>query len=489
MKRFTWRWVVAAIAVVGGAPLCAQEITLDARGQAQVRRTVPSSSVVTVKIENKNPFLHKYRLTVNETVVQETAPLGFIAQLSPLLGTVAAASPSSAAPPGGAKSWAAMAGEIACDAAPKPTPARVKELTDAVAVLIQKKTNAEADLKTAVDNYTSAKASYDAAHNALRNPNATTDGLELGVSRLKATQAQFPKPEDVDALDASVRDVTAAAKAVSAMVDAFQKAFPTCRILENGVDNLLNIRVLVDGLAGAWTDAARGQITRIREALVALKTSLDAADRIVAERQFEDTRSVGNYDGPTNVTITLDRWPAADTDEKGKETIAKAVIAFGGGSRFVLSGGLGVARLRGDVRRQEFQQVRGYEKKVDGTSGQELTTVVGLKRDEQKIVVPALLLNTRLWAAAERRAFRSVYLTFGITAKKEGDVDVDYLAGLSAGVLSDKVLLTVAVDYANVQKLGGDLYLGAKIPEALTTIPVEKRRAAGVAFLVTYKIK
>jgi len=105
---FVGRTAVAAgvaLIVCIGSPAGAQTpstVTLDARGAAQQRASFRTGATVVVRVANKNPYLYRYRTTIDEVTVQETAPLAFVAQLGPLLAGVVPApggpGPSSAAP-------------------------------------------------------------------------------------------------------------------------------------------------------------------------------------------------------------------------------------------------------------------------------------------------------------------------------------------------------------------------------------------------------
>jgi len=119
----------------------------------------------------------------------------------------------------------------------------------------------------------------------------------------------------------------------------------------------------------------------------------------------------------------------------------------------------------------------------------ELVPVVGLKRSETRTAAPGLLLNTRLWRFSESSPVQSAFVTVGVTAKADNGADVDYILGLSAGLLGDRVIITGSLYFNRRQDLAGDLYLGAKVPDDFTTIPVTKSYERGFGLFVTYKIR
>ncbi len=503
--RFTFVAGTCALAITtGGAASRASAegtVTIDARGQAHQRVSFGTSARIVVAVENKNPFLYRYRTIIDEVAVQETAPLLFVAQLSPLLSVVAAGAaggPAPAAAPGGPSRAAAFTAGPNRGRMTPPDSCKPPALADAAVALAwidderdrvrRFAREADAEIRELEAGYVLARTEIERQRLALRSKAATWPELETAAAAIKAAAERFPRPSAVDGNASRLRTVPASAKVLLVAIEDYRERFPTCQPVLAGGNPLIPDQVYLEGLIGWWLEERQAVVATVRSGRDALSTLLGAIERVTVEGSHSEVhKTVGNYSTPTRVTVKVKRWPIEDAEEKSIETVATATLEFGGGARFVLSGGLG---LVGGIRHSQFLQARGFEKNAKGeVVGQELGPVVGLKGEEESAIVPALLLNTRLHRFGEERPVQSLYLTTGITAKKEGEVEVDYLVGLTAGMLGDKVLISVAVYYGRETSLAGDLFVGAKIPEALTVIPVSRSRKSGGGIFVTYRIR
>lgn len=479
------------------ATVCYAQVSISAKGAAQRRGTFRTQAEVSIVVTDKNPFVYKYRTTINEATVQETAPLAFIAQLSPLLAAVTtptAVASGATVPLSIAPSRIGLQPTDTCkgETLPKAT-AALRRLSDDRDELKKLEEVAESSARDLETSYVSAKKTFDTLRMDLRDRAAKTVDLRAAAKSFAAAFAPggvagYPKPAVIDTADTQLKSVQTAAKELIAAIDDFRQSYPDCQPIQNGRNGLIAERIYAESLATWWFDERKSIINTVRKGIDSIDAINAAIEKAEREGAYEETHIIGNYATPTVVTVTVDRWPIDDADEKNKETVAKGIFDFGGGARFLLSGGLGF--VQGLTLRQ-YQQVRGYERDKSGQIVKdELTTVVGLKREDTHLIVPALLLNTRLWRFTNNASpVQSVFVSTGVTAQKNNDVDVDYLAGVSVGILGDRVMVTAAVFYGKEEMLAGDLYSGAKIPDTVTSIPVRKEYKRGGIVLISYRIK
>jgi hypothetical protein len=490
--------MLAALAVsplAAGAQSVSPTVVIDARGSAQKRATFRTQAVVKVRIENKNPYVYRYRTTIDEAIVQETAQQLFAAQLSPLLLAVATAAggpgPSNAAvptPESMVPSRTGLKTAETCAAADfAKAAAALKWIDDQRDQVAKFERQALVATRTLAQSYSSVRDQIEARRLALRARHATTAEIDGAASKIKQLEQLYPKPVDVDGVDSRLRDTATAANILKRAIEQFREDFPFCQPVLAGGNPLIADLVYLDSLLGWWLEDKRAVVVAARSGREALNALTTTIARVGAEGSHEELHELGNYANPTSVTVTVRRWSVEDSDEKNIEVVSVAKLEFGGGARFMLSGGLGYVK---GIAINEFQATRGFERKPTGEAVSEvLGPVVGLKRSETKMVTPALLLNTRLIRLPDNPLTQSVFWTIGVTAKKDTGIDVDYLIGLSAGTLNDHVVITGGWYFGKEETLSGDLYPGAKIPDDMTAIPVKKSYGKAAAVFVTYKIK
>lgn len=131
-----------------------------------------------------------------------------------------------------------------------------------------------------------------------------------------------------------------------------------------------------------------------------------------------------------------------------------------GRPRFKLSGGLVYSALP----RRIFKKVSGFELDAQGNPiGNSGATVVGFQQNSPRRLLPMLFLNSRLLDYESG----SLYFSFGITGKKDNNVDLEYLIGPSVSFLNDRALFTFGAYGGMTQNLVSDVRLGQVIPDAL----------------------
>jgi hypothetical protein len=153
-----------------------------------------------------------------------------------------------------------------------------------------------------------------------------------------------------------------------------------------------------------------------------------------------------------------------------------------GNRRFELSGGLAYSSLE----KREFQPVLGFARNPEGglTDGQTLTKVVGVSENAEHRITPLVMLNTRL----TNNPNYNLFFSLGITGKRDNaGTDIEYLLGPSFNLFSNNLFFTTGTYAGKQQRLAGDLFLNAKLPDNQSTIPVTKEFHWKPGFAITYR--
>lgn len=178
-------------------------------------------------------------------------------------------------------------------------------------------------------------------------------------------------------------------------------------------------------------------------------------------------------------------------EQKGGGSTTNKTVASGtiGNRRFELSGGL----VYSPLGRVEYQPVLGFARDEQGnlidaegnpTTKRDLTPVVGVSEDSGRRISPMVMLNTRLTNFRNNNLFFSL----GFTGKKDsGGVDLELLAGPSVNFFKNNLFFTIGAYAGRQQRLGGDLFLNARLPEGTEKIPVRKEYEWKPGFSFTYR--
>ena len=135
-------------------------------------------------------------------------------------------------------------------------------------------------------------------------------------------------------------------------------------------------------------------------------------------------------------------------------------------------------------RQRTFVRVQGVQK---GDTSHALKTLIGLTEDSPTRVIPLVVLHGRLkeWTGPDLTLDASV----GATLNKDNqNTDLEFLPGLSLGMLDERLFLTVGVYAGWRSRLAGNLNVGDPIPEGTAEIPVEKRRSYGLGIGISYRL-
>lgn len=131
-----------------------------------------------------------------------------------------------------------------------------------------------------------------------------------------------------------------------------------------------------------------------------------------------------------------------------------------GRPRFKLSGGL----VYSPLPRRTFEKVTGFVIDAQGNpTGKGDATVVGFDQNSSRRLLPMVFLNSRLLDYAPG----SLYFSFGISAKHDDNVDLEYLIGPSLSFLNDRALFTFGAYGGMTQNLVSDVRIGQEIPDSI----------------------
>ena len=130
-----------------------------------------------------------------------------------------------------------------------------------------------------------------------------------------------------------------------------------------------------------------------------------------------------------------------------------------GRPRFLLSGGL----VFTPMQRRTFDKVTGFTRDANGNpTGDGTDSVIGLKEDSPRRLLPMAVLNTRIHSFSPT----SVFFSLGVTAKHDSNVDIEYLIGPSVSLLNERAFFTFGGYLGRVQNLVPDVKIGDKIPDS-----------------------
>jgi len=441
-------------------------VEIDARtgrvtGQTRFART----SAAEIVIRNKNPFRYTYKLDVKEEVVPEAGLAAFLPFISPF----------QLDPPAEEKE----SGDVAADANDCPD---IKPLSDAYDRLGKTRDELEENIKKAGEALKGQATSFKVEKDTLESPGSECGALVAAATKAKADLTAFLPTEDLESIEKAIDALQAEAKLQQIAVKSYRKAHTSC---PSTITDPLADRAEL--LADSAPSKMRENLQKLKQAKQTLADALTQINRVLAAGPMAFTEYIpaGEYDDATTVTVTLERKDMLVTDAKF-EPVATRKARFGGPAWFTIAGGAAGST----IDRNSYQRIQGFPVDREGSQiGTELAPIVGEKEASTSRVTPLLMLHGRL---LDSRALLPVSLqfSFGVSAKTDNvGTDIEYLIGPSAGFLDNKLFLTVGAYGGRVQTLQGNLYVGAKVPETLTEIPIRKDLKWQLGFGVTYKIK
>jgi hypothetical protein len=541
-------------------------------------------TLVILSVNNMNPFLYNYTVTVKNTPVVETAHLAFLAQFSPFIGGVI---PSSGGGGGGTTDNKSIVAN-----APAGGPISILK-TGARANVGTCSTNAESALTVLAGLYTKMEDlingsggatplktqfntidstyneigdKYNETRQKLYDPYATCADLCTAAQDYKSFLEAPTHKLDFSTLEDNLNTLHAYSEDLKNGISQFSTLYNDCTPLIQGfnyVDSLLTYQQKVEKLITDYDAEITKRKKKKRCTFDKMKEDIDKVFRH-PEQTLRQEIPIGPFDDPSNVDITLiydsnpDTGPlttgdCGDTPTPPANNVAQGTkpratrtaltarteaesdavdgsssgsqagdsqgdkttqpgggaasannsttqdappsdpkqkskkLCFDCAPRFALSGGVGYTKLE----RQEIKPVIGFAHDREGQliSGQtDPTTIIGVTARSRQRLTPLLMLSTRLTPFKDNNLFFSL----GITGKKtDAGTDIEYLIGPSLNFLDRKIFLTYGLYGGKVQRLGGDLFTGLKIPSDTSAdkLPIVNEFHWKSGWALTYKIK
>ena len=147
---------------------------------------------------------------------------------------------------------------------------------------------------------------------------------------------------------------------------------------------------------------------------------------------------------------------AAEPEKPAKPGINESIQI--GRPRFLVSGGL----VYSPLDRQSFVTTSGFTRDTSGNpSGDGHAKVVGFDENSSRRLLPMVFLNSRVVSFKPA----SIYFSLGVTAKKDKDIDVEYLFGPSVSMLNDRAMFTFGAYAGKGERLVPDVRIGDAIPD------------------------
>lgn len=220
-------------------------------------------------------------------------------------------------------------------------------------------------------------------------------------------------------------------------------------------------------------------IDNYKNLLNSLEETLDRSDN------FTKSYSIGPYGEPTNVTVKIERKKLIEK-EVPFEPLMTAKLNFGGRARFALAAGVSFSTLDNIT----YKRVWGFELDRNGqpVEPENFTTVVGMEEDSSNRSFALLMLHTRV-LSWEKRYPGTLHISLGLTGRTGSDKALEYIWGVSLGLVEERFFLTLGLHYGQLQELEGSMYIGAPVPNEVNDITVKNKWKWAGAITLTYRIK
>jgi uncharacterized protein YukE len=216
-------------------------------------------------------------------------------------------------------------------------------------------------------------------------------------------------------------------------------------------------------------------IDNYKNQLSSLEETLDRSDN------FTRSYTIGPYGEPTDVMVKIERKKL--TEEEAKlESLMTAKLNFGGRARFALAAGVGFSFLDNKT----YKRVWGFELDRDGkpVENGNPTIVIGKEEDSNSRSFALLMMHTRVLS----RDPITFHISLGLTGITGTDKTLEYIWGVSLGLAEERFFLTLGAHYGRYQELGGSMYLGRPVPDEVSDIPIRNKWKWAFAITLSYRI-
>jgi hypothetical protein len=450
-----------------------------------------------VVVDNKNPYLYTYKLTIQATPVPEPALDAFVPLIVGSLGEFKPKTPPAGASTITPTSTPTPIADDPCKPAKEKVRTLIIDKDNAVGEMIA----ASGTIETQVDRSRRLTDAYNNARLPLFAPNQTRASLHNGSKNfIQVIDPLIGPANGVDRktladVGAELERLTRVANRLKSRVEAIREAHPDC-LNEDNEGELISeqLRQVAEAADELLADAARFEKS-LNEIRTDLQKVIDARTNVLKvlcdPRAFFSESVVGQFEETNDVDIQLEATPRQGVAEAQQIPASpfKTKFTFGNAPFFSISGGL----IFSPLRKREYVRVQGFELDAQGNQvlvdgKPNLTTVIGLKESSPTRIIPAVFLNGLL---TERKTgfVDGVHFTLGITAKNDNKgTDVEFLVGPSLSMLERRMFFTFGGYAGKQQKLAGNLFEGLALPSGVSEIPVEKNYRWSFGFALSYRI-
>jgi len=443
---------------------------------------------VQIVIRNKNPFLYRYRIQIDEIELPEDA----LSLITGLLKSDAIEEPEkeTTAPTEESPSRDTMTFEILrTEDCRNLRDAREKlEIGEAARNLSNQEEKVDGILKSLTEAIQQRRNGSRSLKGSLVEKNATCEQIAGSVMKLAETESLSA---DLSALEKEVGELGKLITIYEVRLEDF--ADELNRLEDICPENQIN---LARKSAKDTHDRAQKAITKFQEEISAKKTAVDELSEerrtilnIINNRNnFVSTTVVGKYSQRTQVTVRI--WIKEIDDKDFPKTPEIEEELFFGRPRFAAAVGAAFSGLQ----TTKYDVVRGFEADqsgelvLDDNGDRNLTNVVGLKEDSDERVTPMVIFHTRIGEGDS--IFSGYHLSFGLTGNlADGGVDVEYLAGVSFSFAEERFFVTLGGYNGRVQSLQQGFYVGRALGDDLSSVPVREDREWSWVVGLSYKFR
>lgn len=438
---------------------------------------------------NKNPFLYEYRITLEDKAVEEQALAAFLKLLGPI-GEGTFDEPTEAKDEAEKKRTEIQSRKSARRSLPCPELETLLKLErelggdpqNQVKGLLEKLRNR---LKGLANNFNETNTKYKSAQAILTNPSVRCQTLCNTAGELQTNLVTYltNSKSEVESFEEDLSSFREKARSLKTLAGFVAKSSADC------ATEVLNGRLIELGdyyiEAGTKLQATFDELINGRKVLTEVANNINTI--LSSGDAFHSVYEKGDYDGPTNVLIKVERKSKLETEGENNakadsefSTMAEAKLNFGGGPRFALAGGFVFSTLE----KPEYQRVPAV---INGQNDH----IVGLKENSNSRILPILMLHSRLFSRPNWKYVSGVHFSLGLTAKPDNEgTDAEFLVGPSISFIEERLFFTFGGYAGRKQELEGNLTLGQKIPDGFgDELPISKHYVWKPGFAITYKIK
>ncbi len=456
-----------------------------ATGVTTVDRKYDPNEKVRIVIVNKNPFANNYKLVIQENELGEPALQRFISGAFPfvnnIVGKQTAAGAGAPQAPQAGDPQATTKAKAPCEGQLETVR---KEITRADLEISNQDTQVQNELRGVVNSYTTLTSTI--------QPHIRIMAQEkIACATLKPKAEEFLSLVDGAAGNIATQPIREKAGKLQEEIDTQRGRV---RVYEEAISaacreaSRAQIRHWQNQISVTATNTAKveAKLTEVETAIKSLKERRQVVEEVGSQAEaFYEVRHLRTFDSPTDVVVRLQARPqSSQKPEDFKDVTETVTLNFGGGPIFSVSAGIAFSQFED----RRYTRVQGLARSSPGAEpAPPVQAVVGLEEDSDWRTTPLVLLHARFWESGGGRF--ATHGSFGLSAKVENnDTAVEYLAGVSLS-FAKSWFMTGGFYYGEIERLAGDLYEGAPLPEDVAQPPVKSDHDWKFGLAFSYRIQ